>query len=435
MDNSPSPQPLALAAPARHLRQLLLIRSLVLIFLTAGTLTTLGLDAVSLPYPAVLGLLLGYGALNILSYLRLKRSTLPVTELEVFIQLLFDVVLLSVLFYTTGGANNPFIFYFLVPISICAATLPWGYTWALAGLSLASYTLLLFFHIPLPAISPGHHAHAHAPLNLHVLGMWLNFFISAALITYFVVRMARDLRRQEDQLNQQREDQLRGEQLMAVATLAAGTAHELGTPLNTLKILLAEMREEHGGQNHDSPQLLEDLRTLSEQVELCSDTLRHLVASAERSGDDFLPPQSLKTFCRQLIDRWQLMRPDVTLTLDIAGNDDGPSVAFPPTIAQSITNLLNNAADAEPRDIDIRIRWWERELRWRITDRGPGIDLDIAEQLGKPFITGKDGLGLGLFLSHATVNRYGGKVHLYNEKAGGTRTEFRLPLEPFIRDQ
>jgi two-component system sensor histidine kinase RegB len=124
----------------------------------------------------------------------------------------------------------------LCPICISAATLSWSYTWVITSLCVASYTLLLFFHIALPVLSPAHHHGNHQDINLHILGMWLNFFISAALITYFVVKMAQDLRRQDDLLNQKREDDLRDEQLMAVATLAAGTAHELGTPLSTMKV-------------------------------------------------------------------------------------------------------------------------------------------------------------------------------------------------------
>ena len=417
--------PLTLAAPAQHLRHLVMIRWLLIICLCATAALTFTFSDLDLPYPAFATILLIFIVINWLTALRLHREV-PVTDIEFFIQLLLDVLCLSALFYFSGGANNPFISYFLVPICISAATLSWSYTWVITSLCVASYTLLLFFHIALPVLSPAHHHGNHQDINLHILGMWLNFFISAALITYFVVKMAQDLRRQDDLLNQKREDDLRDEQLMAVATLAAGTAHELGTPLSTMKVLLAELRDEY----NDEPQLYDDLKVLSDQVQQCSITLKNLVGKAEYGKDGQFAAQSLRKFCEDILERWLVMRPDVSATLDI--NQDSPDVVcyLHPTIAQSIINLLNNAADANPENIIISISWDKAAMRWKIEDNGPGIPMEIASQLGKPFVTTKGkGLGLGLFLTHATINRYGGEVYLYNRSPQGTLTELHLPLQ------
>src|SRR5690606_25666243 len=129
-------------------------------------------------------------------------------------------------------------------VTIAAATLPALYTWAVAALALAGYTLLLFFYQPLPALMPlegtadVHAMHAGEAsvftlANLHVVGMWFNFLVSAILITWFVVKMAGEIRAQQERLSRYREDTLRNEQILAVATQAAGTAHEMGTPLGT----------------------------------------------------------------------------------------------------------------------------------------------------------------------------------------------------------
>lgn len=417
--------PLTLAAPAQHLRHLVMIRWLLIICLCATAVLTFIFSDLTLPYQAFATILLTFIAINWLTALRLRREV-PVTDIEFFVQLLLDVLCLSALFYFSGGANNPFISYFLVPICISAATLSWSYTWVITSLCVASYTLLLFFHIALPALSPTHHHGDHQDINLHILGMWLNFFISAALITYFVVKMAQDLRRQDELLNQKREDDLRDEQLMAVATLAAGTAHELGTPLSTMKVLLAELRDEY---RHE-PQLYEDLNVLSDQVQQCALTLKHLVGKAEYGKDGQIAPQSLRQFCEDIIERWRVMRPDVVAKLEINKNSSDIVCCLHPTVAQSIINLLNNAADANPENIFIYIEWDQVAMRWKIEDNGPGIPMDIASQLGKPFVTTKGkGLGLGLFLTHATINRYGGKVYLYNRSPQGTLTELHLPLQ------
>src|SRR5690606_13669014 len=235
---------------------------------------------------------------------------------------------------------------------------------------------------------------------------------------------------QDDQLNRRREDDLRNEQLMAVATLAAGTAHELGTPLSTIKVLLSELCVEHAKE----PQLLSDLHLLSSQVEQCAQTLKQLVGKAECGKDGVLPSQAVQVFCDSIIERWQIMRPEADATIQIYPESPKVLCRFHPTITQSIINLLNNAADANPNDITINIRWSREELHWQIEDNGPGIPMEIANQLGKPFVTTKGkGLGLGLFLTHASINRYGGEVRLYNRHPRGTLTELRLPLQKIGR--
>lgn len=133
---------------------------------------------------------------------------------------------MSVLLYLTGGASNPLVSYYLVPVSIAAATLARQLSWAVAGLAFACYSLLLVWYRPVAALAPAMH---HGDVNLHVLGMWANFAVSAGLISYFLVNMATELRRQQQHLTRQREEQLRDEQLLGIATLAAGAAHELGT--------------------------------------------------------------------------------------------------------------------------------------------------------------------------------------------------------------
>lgn len=418
------PPPFTLADHGQHLGHWVIIRTLVLIFLGLAVILCLWQDAIDLPFTEILIALVILSCVNMLTFSRLRQQ-LPVTEVEFFIQLLIDLACLSVVFYFSGGANNPFVSYFLVPICIAAATLNSSYTLSIAGLSVISYSALLFFNIPLPALAPHHHSGSH--LNLHVLGMWLNFFISAGLITYFVVKMARDLRQQETRLNRWREDQLRDEQVMAVATLAAGTAHELGTPLSSMKLLLNELRDEY----QTDVQLQKDLTLLQEQVAQCSTILRNLIATAEQTKDGQTTKEQIHTYCTNLLQNWQLMRPDITAKIRFAHTKSQIECQFHPTIAQAILNLLNNAADASPHHIEIDIQWDTQHLYWTITDEGPGIQEEIQARLGKSFVSTKNkGMGIGLLLTQATINRYGGEVRLYNRAVRGAITELVLPLRP-----
>ena len=418
----PSTPSFTLADHAQQLGYWIIIRTFVLVCLVVAVLLCTWDGSIILPLSEIIGILLVMSVINLLTFFRL-RKTLAVTQLEFFIHLLIDLICLSLVFYLSGGANNPFISYFLVPICVSAATLSGRQTLIITSFSILSYSLLLSFHIPLPILSPEHH-HTNHQVNFHVLGMWLNFFISASLITYFVVNMARDLRAQEEQLNRWREDELRDEQLMAVATLAAGTAHELGTPLSTMKLLLNELR----GDYPNDRQLQQDLSLLQQQVEQCAITLRGLVQTAEQTKDGQLPAQPIKEFCEHVIERWQIIRPDAKTKVNIQNTDDTQEHPFHPSIAQAIINLLNNAADANPENLSITIQWDSTQLEWKIEDEGPGIPENIAQQLGKAFIPSGTGLGIGLYLTHATINRYGGSVRLHKRHPTGTLTHLRLPL-------
>jgi len=327
-----------------------------------------------------------------------------------------DLMIHSALLYYSGGSTNPFVSYYLVPLTIAAATLPWLYSIVLSGLALLGYTLMLVWYDPL-TLPPFERA------TLQVYGMWLSFALAAALITFFVARMAEQLRRQEQQQAQRREESMRDQQLLAVATQAAGAAHELGTPLATMSVLLKELRQEY-----KDPQLSEDLGLLQSQVQLCKESLRQLVRAAEADRRQAVVEQTAREWVDSVLQRWHLMRPEATFRFQCVGLGSAPKLMPPADLSQSLLNLLNNATDASPEDLEIRLDWDPQWIKLTIRDHGAGVPLAIAEQIGRPFITTKGkGFGLGLFLSQASVTRAGGTVKLYNHEEGGTLTELRLP--------
>lgn len=399
---------------ARHnLRQLTAIRY---VLLAALALALLGLPELTEPRvrQALALLLVLFAVLNAVTRHR-TRLPRPISESEFFGHLLLDIGGLSLVLYLSGGASNPLVSYYLVPVSIAAATLTARLSWAVAALAFGCYSLLLLWYRPVAALEPAMH---HGEINLHVLGMWANFAVSAALISYFLVNMATELRRQQQHLERQREEQLRDEQLLAIATLAAGAAHELGTPLNTMKLLIDGAREE-------PPELsTTDLDTLSTQLERCRVTLRKLV----QAGDLGHTPagRDVREYLEALIERWQVIRPDARANVRLDADSPELDAYFHATLEPALQNLLDNAADASPR-IEIQGRWNKTQLELCIRDFGPGIRQD--DRLPRPGHSDKpDGLGLGLFLSHATIERHGGTVTLSPAPGGGTLTQVHLPL-------
>lgn len=409
-----------LSASRQNLWRLTWIRLLVL----AAQAGTLGFAYVSglvtLEWLPLLMLLAVSLSMCIVTGLRLRGSW-PVTELEFALHLAMDLFIHSGLLYYVGGSTNPFVAYYLVPLTIAAATLPWLYSIVLSGLALSGYTALMIWYRPL-------HLQGEQVdellITLHLFGMWLNFALSAAFITFFVSKMSQALREQDQLRAARREDNMRDEQLLAVATQAAGAAHELSTPLSTMSVLLGELRHGHRSEG----ELEEDLALLQEQVKLCKGTLQQLVRAAEANRRQAIAEQSVVQWLESSLDRWHLMRPEATYRYQVEGVGVAPSLMPPVDLSQALLNLLNNAADACPDNLLIGLNWDEQWVVITIRDYGAGVPLAIAEQLGKPFFTTKGkGFGLGLFLSQVSVIRAGGTVKLYNQDGGGTLTELRLP--------
>ncbi|MGI9292543.1 MAG: ATP-binding protein [Pseudomonadales bacterium] len=418
-----------------NLRLLCVIRAIVLSAELLALLYASQVMQLELAYAALLFIWLLFTLLTVATVWQL-RSHRAVTPTETFVHLLADSLLLSGMLYFSGGANNPFVSYFLVPISIAAATLPWRLSWTMVILCAAAYSVLLFFYIPLPELQP--HGQHGGGLSGHIIGMWANFLLSAVLITYFVVKMARSLQQREQEVHAHRERELQNEQLLAVATLAAGTAHELGTPLSTVAITLDEMENEVS--QHPTPSSkaqLASIQLLQQQIDSCRASLRKLVDNA--NADEFAQC-SVTAMLDELLSRWRLIRPETPCTLSWHNQAvQSWQVATPPVLQQALLNLLNNAADAvemhPQRSIDIQIDSSPGQVHINLYDRGPGIAVELADNPGNAFTRNSssdkhDGWGIGLFLSHATLQRLGGTISLYNRSRGGTRTQITLPAFP-----
>lgn len=418
-----------ISATRSNLRRLCAIRAIVLTGLVLALAFLAREDGQFLPLLPLSVTLAFFGLVTLFSWWR-SYWALPIAEMEFFTHLLLDLVIFTVVLYFSGGATNPLVSYYLVPISIAAATLPRHLIWAITLLSLAAYTLLMQTYVPLEALSPGaphdlhHHAEPEAWFDLHILGMWLNFAVSAGFITYFVVRMVEAVRKREAQIQRHLEEERRTEQVLGIASLAAGTAHELGTPLNSIHIIADELHE----QLHDDPELGPQLASLRHAVGQCRDTLRKLVATAETGTGGEWRDVDLGAHLRQLLELWRLTRPGTEFHASLNGPEN-TRARLHASVDQTLTNLINNAVDADPERVDIDVRWTTAQLQLDIRDFGPGLDAAMLEQAGKAFITTKrHGLGIGLFLSKANLERLGGTITLGNAPGGGTLAEVTLPL-------
>lgn len=403
--------------PQVNLRRVLVLKNIAVVGQTLAVLVVAQGLGMPLPYEVIGGVLL---ALNLFTWLRL-RFPWPVRETEVFAQLLLDVLLLSGLLYLAGGATNPFVLLFLLPLTITAATLSAVYTLLLAVAIVICYTLLMFVYIPLPHF----HITYDARFDPSAWGMWFGFVLGVGLVAYFVVKMGNTLRERERMLAEVRENALRDERLVALGALAVGAAHELGTPLGTMAIVLKELEHEYAQQ----PELTDKLRLLRDQVTRCKGTISSMLSSTEQARAESGYSVALDTYLEELLEQWRSVRPAAQLSYHWGSPTPAPQIVAEQAFGQVITNLLNNAADASEHSVEVEASCDAEQLKVDVLDRGAGLTQAVQAHAGELFFTTRaSGQGLGLFLVKAVLRRFGGSLTLSNRDGGGARARIILPL-------
>ncbi|MBZ4193584.1 MAG: sensor histidine kinase [Candidatus Contendobacter sp.] len=406
----------------KDLRRLLLLRILVMVG-PCAMLFWLQFSLTPPPPPPgwPVALFLGWGTLVFAGLQRAARHRRRVTPGELFAYLQLDILTLALLLFFSGGASNPFVSLLLLPLITAAILLPVRQVWATTVVTVATYTVLMFYYRPLPGMLSGH---GHG-FQAHLWGMWLVFVISALLIAGFVARLATALRERDRQVAELREKALRDEQILALGLFAAGAAHELGTPLSTIAVLVREMEYSHSSDTG----LCADLNTLRQQMDTCRVILSELLKSAHLAADRE-SVQPLDVLLEQIRSRWQLLRPQVALQVRCPGTAPPPGIAAPQAIGQTLINLLNNAADASPEGICLEGHWDARRVVIEIRDQGQGWSPEAVNRSGEAFFSTKeDGTGIGLLLANATLERLGGQVSLRRDRQGGTCARIDLPIE------
>ena len=421
--------PTATSIPSRsptktNLRRLFILRSLmitgVLAILVVGG-PWLDIDAPKLPLGIVAAAML---AINIFTWLRLRMAA-DITATEFFIQLIADVTSIAAILYFLGGATNPFAWFFLIPIMISATVLQGGYTWSLVLLTTACYSILMFYNV---SLGQSHMSHDHG-FQQHVFGMWFGFVLSAGLIAWFIVGMANTLRERDQHLAEAREKALRDERLVALGTLAAGAAHEMGTPLATMAVVTHELERDYDTDEYT--ELRDRMRLLRSQVDRCKEALSVMSASAGEARAESGHPMQVRAFIDDVASQWQSQQPDASLALRVHENVPAARILAERTLTQALVNILNNAADAAPDNIELEANWDNVQLDIAICDRGPGFSALADTSAGRTqFSTKEHGLGIGLLLARATINRLGGELNVTDRSGGGACAHIRIPLLP-----
>jgi len=413
-------------ATARHnYQRLFILRNTEIAAIAIGIVVATQFFDLLLPLPPLMAILTLIVAVNIYTWYRLRTGS-RFGNNEIFTLMLLDVAGLTGIFFYTGGATNPFVWFYLLPLMIAATILSRWQTWSMAVITVLCYSALFFLDAP-ELSSHTHHEHmAHDGFAMHVFGMWLGFVMSAGFVAVIIVGMATSLRKRDRKLAEAREESLKNERLVALGTLAAGTAHELGTPLGTMAILAAELEHECPASDSD---LKKKLGIIRSQVDRCKEALSVLSDSAGAERVESGHRMQVSDYIDEVIAAWKQQRPGASLQMKTGADMPAADILAERTLTQALINILNNAADASPDHVTMNADWTATELNIEIADRGPGLSDEIQRQLGKtPVTTKSDGLGVGLFLAHATITRLGGSLTISTREGGGTLLSIMLPL-------
>lgn len=340
------------------------------------------------------------------------------SEAEAMLTLLFDLSQLSFLLYLTGGLTNPFALLILAPVTISASALELRTTLVLGALAILFTTLITLVSVPL-RMADG------SALRVPVVfefGFWLAIVIGIVFLGMYSRRIATEMRSMSDALLATQMALAREQKLTDLGGVVAAAAHELGTPLATIKLVSAEMMEELA----DNPALLEDARLIRDQADRCRDILRGM----GRAGKDDLHLRNapLESVLREAADPHTGRGKEIVFTV-YAGPGGGakqPLVVRRPEVIHGLRNLIQNAVDFAAGRVWVDGEWTDRLVTVRIVDDGAGYPAQVIGRIGDPFVRSRnapqevaarreyEGMGLGLFIAKTLLERTGAELSFAN---------------------
>ena len=263
--------------------------------------------------------------------------------------------------------------------------------------------------------------------QLYIQGMLICFALNAALLVVFITRIMSNLRAGDALLASMRQRAAEEEHIVRMGLLASGAAHELGTPLATLSVILGDWRRMP--EFSKNPELLEEIGEMQAQLARCKSIVSGILLSAGEARGESSARTTINTFLDELVQEWRDSRPVAAFEYDNRIAD--MPVVFDSALKQMICNVLDNALEASPEWVRLEARCEDGALTLLVSDSGPGFAPDILEQFGKPYNSskGKPGRGLGLFLTVNVARTLGGTVAASNRPEGGAAVQLSLPLE------
>ncbi len=389
----------------------------------------------NIPVPPVLVIIIfGFSWLSNMLLHQRQQSQSSVTNGHVTSILLLDTVLLTLLLFATGGAMNPFTFLYMVILVLGAVILPQVWSWVITGATILCYGALFLPGIETIGALTSHPPACHVQnevtgsMRLHLQGMWLAYAVSAFSVVFIVGKIQKALSLHRGTIRSLEKERVRSDMLASLATLAAGAAHELSTPLSTIAVASGEMIDVLQEQN-SSDELLGDAVLIRNQVRNCKDILFQMAADAgEHRGEEnrkFKVAEAVEEIISSVSSGKQHL-----VQVDNAVEEVILCAPYR-TLCRTIAGLVNNALEASTESAPVKMSWFTQDeyMVVSVTDTGCGMDDETVSQATEPFFTTRnEGMGLGLFLADTMAERFNGSLDFQTEPGKGTIATLRMEI-------
>lgn len=377
---------------------------------------------IHLPLPQLLAVLVCLIAFNIGSQLRWHERP-SVSNLELFIALLVDAAALTLQLYYSGGTTNPFVFLYLLQVILGAVLLRAWWSWSIVVVTTLCVAGLARFARPLDVPLD----HNLGLTSAYIQGLLVCFVLDAALFVLFIKRINRNLRERDLRIAEMRQRAAEREHIVRMGLLASGAAHELGTPLATLSVILGDWQ--HMPAFAQDPELRQEIGEMQVQLQRCKSIVSNILLSAGEARGEASEKTTLGDFLQSVVARWRASRP----VRDFAYTPDIPAelpIASDAAIEQMLCNVLDNALEASPGWVALHAAQEGGQLTLTVSDHGHGFAEHILAELGQPYRStkGRSGGGLGLFLALNVARALGGALDAHNRPGGGATVRITLPL-------
>ncbi|MDA5092936.1 ActS/PrrB/RegB family redox-sensitive histidine kinase [Aliiroseovarius sp. KMU-50] len=361
------------------------------------------------------GLAISLGVSANLITLAFYAKNTRLNERQATLWLLFDTFQLAFMVFLTGGVHNPFVVLIVAPVTVAATALSTRSTMVVGLAAIAATTFVAIFNLPLQTQM----GFALRMPEIFVFGLWVAVVVSIGFLGLYTHRISSEIKSMSEALLAAQMALAREQKLTDLGGVVAAAAHELGTPLATIKLVSGELAEELKGQSD----LIEDVRLIAEQTDRCRDILH----SMGRAGKDdmhirYVPLSALvEAAAEPHMDR------GIEISIAIEGDEtDQPYLARRPEIIHGLRNLIQNAVDFASTAVWIDLSWSERKITIRVIDDGRGYAPNVIDRIGDPFIRRRSsdpqrgqrkeykGMGLGLFIAKTLLERTGARLSFAN---------------------
>ena len=368
---------------------------------------------IEIPLFEILIIILLSIVINIYSYFE-ERKNKSITNIKAFSFLLFDTLQLGFLLFLTGGIINPFSILILAPVITSASYLPALMTVILSTISIMIIVILNFYFIPLDLGKD-----FYLP-DIYSFGLVTSLIITVIFIAIYAYLFASSSRKISNALSISKLQILNQKKITEVGSLSAATAHELGTPLNTIFLILNDLLKEK--KLIEDKNIVNDIVLLKSQAERCKEILKKLSKNPLKIKDKFLEKVKITDLIKINFEKFNKNK---KLIMKKNIKDYEPEIIYKDEIMYALGNIIQNAILYSNNIVTADLNYFETNVKITISDDGKGFSKDIIDKLGEPYVSkNNQGMGLGIFIAKNLIENMGGNLDFYNSKDDHAVVEF-----------